>query len=308
MMEELSDMSEDDINDIVANDVDSIDNEERHEGDIDIRSLINDLRLLEPNDKEFDYLILVYAFKYGLSNSAISTLLDLLQYAMPSKPFTTSLYRLHNHFNTNNDYSRHYYCNHCCSPLLTRNDMCVNAQCPGWVRTNAGMFANFGLQTVMRRMLARPQFAKLRAYKTDRVKHFPTNVEDIMDGSKWVESAELYNDSNNIVFGLSTDGIPLFKSSKKSMWAIWMVFYDLPPNERYKHHNMALIGISFGSRPIMNRFLGPVVDDIMKIRVHPITIPGVVKGYTIYCLNVSADLPAKTVVRTTMVNTAVRIV
>ena len=32
---------------------------------------------------------------------------------------------------------------------------------------------------------------------------------------------------------MNTDGVAVFKSSKKSLWPIWLVINELPPNERY---------------------------------------------------------------------------
>ena len=38
---------------------------------------------------------------------------------------------------------------------------------------------------------------------------------------------------NNILFGLNTDGAAIFKSSKLSIWPVFLMINELPPNEWY---------------------------------------------------------------------------
>ena len=39
----------------------------------------------------------------------------------------------------------------------------------------------------------------------------------------------------NISLTLNTDGVAIFKSSKNSLWPVWLVINELPPTERYVH-------------------------------------------------------------------------
>ena len=38
---------------------------------------------------------------------------------------------------------------------------------------------------------------------------------------------------DNISLTLNTDGVAVFKSSKCSLWPVWLVINELPPAERY---------------------------------------------------------------------------
>ena len=40
---------------------------------------------------------------------------------------------------------------------------------------------------------------------------------------------------DNLSFTLNTDGVAVFRSSKNSLWPVWLVINELPPAERYMY-------------------------------------------------------------------------
>lgn len=60
-------------------------------------------------------------------------------------------------------------------------------------------------------------------------------LKDICDGAEYKKhSALLCDHSNpaNVSMLCNTDGVSIFKSSKFSLWPIWIVINELPPMER----------------------------------------------------------------------------
>ena len=47
---------------------------------------------------------------------------------------------------------------------------------------------------------------------------------------------------------LSTDGVPVFKSSASSLWPVYLTIANLPPNIRTNNENTLLCGIWFGPK------------------------------------------------------------
>lgn len=55
-------------------------------------------------------------------------------------------------------------------------------------------------------------------------------ISDIHQGKKY---PEMFVSQGNITLTTNTDGVQLFKSSNVSMWPIWAIINELPPNMRY---------------------------------------------------------------------------
>ena len=95
-------------------------------------------------------------------------------------------------------------------------------------------------------------------------------ITDITDGLEYLKLRQsggfLAPPSNNVTFTFFTDGIPLFKSSKVSLWPVYLVLNELPPNERYLKKNMILWGLWQGvSKPKMNTFFMKLVSDLTDL-------------------------------------------
>ena len=59
-------------------------------------------------------------------------------------------------------------------------------------------------------------------------------MHDIFDGreyKKLVQSGFLSNKAN-VSFTLNTDGVDIYRSSKSSLWPIWLQINEFPPTQR----------------------------------------------------------------------------
>ena len=64
----------------------------------------------------------------------------------------------------------------------------------------------------------------------------------------------------------NTDGAPVFKSSKMSLWPIYLVVNELPISCRFNKENLILAGLWFGDKkPFMLNFLKPTVTALQKL-------------------------------------------
>eukprot|EP00734_Pompholyxophrys_sp_LG126_P000110 Pompholyxophrys_sp_v1_NODE_9_length_5690_cov_16.428039.p1 type:complete len:824 gc:universal NODE_9_length_5690_cov_16.428039:2580-109(-) len=263
----------------------------------DFDRLVHDLTFESTDSDEMAWLVLIYSLRHKLSNVAISHLLHLLKFAIPGKVVPSSFYSIRKMLLPDKDiqYDLSYYCNYCCTPLESDEHVCQTVNCEGTIKRNVGMFAHYHLQPMIQQLLDRESFRQLRSYKQTRLGNSSDDLEDVMDGQKWKSNNCLYDNPANLVLGISTDGVPLYTSSQRSVWPIWIVYYDIPPESRYKRHNMSLVGLSFGSKPIMNRFLAPLVKSVNDTHINPIpfVIGGVNTDCTLIIFNCVADLPAK---------------
>ena len=101
---------------------------------------------------------------------------------------------------------------------------------------------------------------------------------------------------NSLSFAFNTDGIPLFKSSKVSMWPVYLMINELPIAERKLRENVLFHGIWISAKkPIMWSFLKPLYEEL------PILEDGVQMtdhtGQSFICkavlLTCTCDLPAR---------------
>lgn len=65
-------------------------------------------------------------------------------------------------------------------------------------------------------------------------RHARDHMHNIFDGREYknlVQSGFLCNKSN-VSLTLNTDGVEIYRSSKSSLWPIWLQINELPPTQR----------------------------------------------------------------------------
>ena len=87
---------------------------------------------------------------------------------------------------------------------------------------------------------------------------------------------------------LSTDGVPVFKSSASSLWPVYLTIANLPPNIRTNNENTLLCGIWFGpKKPPIKLLIEPVVEMLQSLYTVGITMqtPSGIKTIYVMLLN-----------------------
>lgn len=101
---------------------------------------------------------------------------------------------------------------------------------------------------------------------------------DIMDGKRYRRLSENNDPLSlkypyNISFTWNTDGVPVFKSSKFSLWSFFLTINELPYKERMKKENMIFAGFWYGPhKPFMLTFCKPNHESILKLEQDGVTI------------------------------------
>ena len=111
----------------------------------------------------------------------------------------------------------------------------------------------------------------------------------------------ILRDCNNLSLTWNVDGVPLFKSSKYSLWPMYLLINELPYKQRVFKENSILAGLWFGEeKPNMSFYLKPIVEELITLKTHGLEVnsPHVSRPFIckVVLLAGSCDLPAKCLV------------
>ena len=127
-------------------------------------------------------------------------------------------------------------------------------------------------------------------------------LRDVWDGSalrSLCSNGRFFSNRNNLALSLSTDGVPLYKSSKLSLWPIYLVILNLPAHIRMNAENVLLCGVWLGStKPIVNLLLKPITKFLQRLSTLGVVIETSKGIATVRAKLVMGifDLPAKAAV------------
>ena len=89
-------------------------------------------------------------------------------------------------------------------------------------------------------------------------------LQDVWDGSALrplCSRGRFFSSADNLALSLSTDGVPMFKSSPVSIWPVYLVILNLPAHMRMNSENVILCGLWLGpTKPIINLLLKPIAS------------------------------------------------
>ena len=130
------------------------------------------------------------------------------------------------------------------------------------------------------------------------------SIEDIYDGlvyQEHMQDRQFLADANIISFLWNTDGVPVFKSSKCSIWLLYFVINELPIHKRWCKENVILGGLWFGeTKPNMLTFLKPFTESISDLKINGVEVysPDIQQGFKCHAMLLcgTCDLPAKAMV------------
>jgi len=90
----------------------------------------------------------------------------------------------------------------------------------------------------------RPTFYEDIQHRFKRTKKARDNIEDMYDGQLYKElCAKGLLCSKDISFLMNTDGLPVFKSSKVSIWPLYLVINELDYRKRLSRENLLFAGL-----------------------------------------------------------------
>ena len=108
-----------------------------------------------------------------------------------------------------------------------------------------------------------------------------------------MSSGSFLSHHTNTGLVLSTDGVPIFKSSKGSLWPVYLMVTSIPPHLRTKVENLIIASLWFGpTKPDMNCMLHPIMESLSHLNRNGVAVN---EKVTIRCKLLIGvfDLPAK---------------
>ena len=256
-------------------------------------------------------LIMTFANRHKITGKALSDLLSLISLHCPSDIQTECLQNLHKFkqfFDDSSSPLLHKYCSACFMGVESTDNQCKTCEANVLMEGSTSYFIEVPIEAQLKRLFAKEDFKEKLMFRFNRHKKCHDSVEDIYDGEAYQKLTTCngpLSDPRNISLMWNTDGIPIFKSSKFSVWPFYCVINELNFVERTKQENMIFAGLWFGdSKPSMLTFLEPLCDTLNKIERDGISVPFagaqepfICKAFTIAG---TCDLPAKALVLNTV--------
>ena len=211
-------------------------------------------------------LILTILIHHNVTMTCLSDVIAVINFHCLSQGLKrNSLYKFRKYFRLgkNNNLKKHYYCTICLRVLASSDEIC-----PSGPKKKNGYFVQLPFLEQLKEMYKRRNFYNNLQNRFHRPTHQPHTISDIYDGTlyqAWMDNGFL-SDRRNISLSWYTDGVPVFKSSKISVWPIYLSINELPFEIRKKRENTLLAGLWHGDiKPDMNRFFYSIRSDLQKL-------------------------------------------
>lgn len=157
----------------------------------------------------------------------------------------------------------HHYCSHCFLYLEDKGaETYPNSLCQKPLKGlgNKSFFIEIPIASQLQDLYKQVSIWKtVTTYRFNR-QRTGDDLGDIYDGALYRQhwDSGFLKDHRNISFIYNTDGVPIFKSSKYSLWPLFLAINELPYSQCFRRDNMLLAGLWFGpDKPFMLTFLKP---------------------------------------------------
>ena len=251
-------------------------------------------------------LIMTFAVIHKLSGEALKDLLALIDmHCSIPHALIQSLYKFKKYFSMlKHPIKRHHYCPSCCMPIDMQCSSCPNASCgEKFAANDKPFFIETPIIDQLKVLFNRQGFYGNLRHRFERQKKNLSGIEDIYDGTRYqfyMQSGEFLSQHHNISFIWNTDGIPVFKSSKYTIWPLYFAISELPPHKRWCSDNVILAGLWFGvKKPNMLTFLKPFTEGMSKLHSGiELYSPDIMGNFICRAMLLcgTCDLPAKAMV------------
>ena len=283
-----------DINDSEVDD-DIFNDENTKDQEIEDEPLYDGARLTA---SESLMTILNFSLRCNMTGVQLTEALRIIELHCPrNNKCVKTLHKFKKHFSkSNTPLVRHFYCTSCTKRLENKDSICTS--CSEFSKSR--YFIEVPIIPQIRALYKRPGFKDKLQHRDTRHRQNPNNFDDIYEGEVYTELSQdggILADHRNISFTWYTDGISIYRSSKFSIWPLYLIINELPFDERTKKESIILAAMWFGEdKPIPKLLLEPLVPSIMELRqgidlyIPNTDIPVHVKGIIICG---TCDLPAK---------------
>ncbi|KAE8741054.1 hypothetical protein FOCC_FOCC013424 [Frankliniella occidentalis] len=221
------------------------------------------------------YMALGSAKQNHFTNKAFNDSIQLINNIFPDPVLPISSARLDGILVDLTGVKYHFYCKTCLKSFgeldykNMKTKLCENCDTVNEISDLriATYFCMFNLSYALETLLNKPGIKDSLLKPTDAVNLGEDgHISDIYNGSVYQNFARHVSNFTELIlsFHFCTDGAPLFKSSKNSIWPIMFCINELPPKLRMK--NILLSGLWFGKQqPPMNLLLQPLSEHAIRL-------------------------------------------
>ena len=202
-------------------------------------------------------LVITFTIRYTLSGSALNDLLILIRlHCISPNLCRRSLYQFQHFFRSvKNPLVYHRYCSYCFLLVDDRATVvCPNSLCSrDLTRSNScSFFIEIPIVSQIGNLFSKSDFYDNLGHRFRRVKTDSNCFEDIYDGSEYKKHCNpgILDFQHNVSLLWNTDDVPVFKSSKFSIWPLYFIINELPFGKRTKRENMLFAGLWFRDKTI----------------------------------------------------------
>ena len=227
-------------------------------------------------------MLMSHAAKHNITGTQLEDLLKLINILFGKEVIPRSKYLFQKVFKNNSDIVEfHFYCKSCKMYIGTQKEIndanilhCAVCSAPIEISTmnSASFFINVPIAPQIQALLENPEIQININYRHQRPQDEHV-ISDIYDGEKYralSKPGEILSDPNNLSYNFNSDGSPVYKSSKFSIWPIHLHLNELPPKIRFQ--NVVLAGLWFGAQePAMSIFLKPFVEQTKSLALNGVS-------------------------------------
>ena len=191
-------------------------------------------------------LIMTFTNRHKITGKALSDLLPLITLHCPSDIQTECLQNLKKFKMFFDEFSSssllmHKYCSACLMIVESTDTQCKSCEANVLNEGSTSFFIEVPIEAQLKSMFAQEGFEEKLKFRFQRQKKCNDSIEKIYDGEVYQKLADCngpLSDPRNNSLTWNTDGIPIFKSSKFSVWPFYCIINELSFVERTKRENM----------------------------------------------------------------------
>ena len=187
-------------------------------------------------------LIMTVAMRHGMTGEALQDILTLVSLHCISPNYCIEgVRRFKQYFaSIKSPLIFHHYCSHCFLYLDDkRAETCPNSLCQKPLKGlgRKSFFIEIPIASQLQDLFRQASiWTTITTYRFYRQRTANDALGDIYDGALYREhwGSGFLKDHRNISFIHHTDGVPIFKSSKYSLWPLFLAINELPYSERFR--------------------------------------------------------------------------
>ncbi|KAK3923954.1 Glutaminase [Frankliniella fusca] len=220
------------------------------------------------------FMTLTLGLRHGLTWVAQVDILKMIATIFPnaSIPTTKHMYKEKLNVKDEEDITYHVFCNVCDKylgkkPEGVKTQYCATCEKSIKVTSSLNCFVSLSVESQLQKFLQDNEFVKHVLNYRFQYPSRPQAYSEIYDGDVYKSfSGEggILSSPYNFSFTFFTDGVAFGKSSKKTIWPIYLTVNELPYELRSKY--FVLAGVYAGSKdPNQLYFLKPLVDALNNL-------------------------------------------